>query len=156
MVGWGGGVSSNHVSKRAVCKNTLSKMLYIIFRERRELRNLRDTPQAFIQDPLIAPYTLSRMTEVEVTSEMTTVPTTNMNGPASGLSQYTWNETPTVSQEHYGNSVNIENATHVPPGIRSLSVSRRNQPLAEHTAANNATWSYCRCAFLLFAALIIT
>jgi hypothetical protein len=29
MIGLGGGVSPNHVSKRAGCKNTLSKMLCV-------------------------------------------------------------------------------------------------------------------------------
>jgi hypothetical protein len=103
---------------------------------------------------------MSKMTEVVVKSEAAYAARRSRNFSANRLSQHGWNEPLAPTSDYYGNSVNIESATHVPVnGMAYRPSPKPNQLHSQHTAvseAHDAAWSYCRCALLFFIALIIT
>jgi hypothetical protein len=143
---------------------TITFAIYIytgaeIFRKRRELRAFAHTPQV-LQNPLIGPFTMSKMTEVEVKSEVVADlrGSTHVSGGEDQIPHYSsWAE---ATQDPFGNTVSIESATAVPVnGMAYQPPSRPNQLHSQHTAvseAHDAAWSYCRCAILFFIALLVT
>ena len=141
-----------------------------IFARRRQLRNFSsaasDAPFPVIQNPFLSPFVSVKTTEVRVTSEPTPVPV-----DARSMNSFVLNDSGRIVSSHGAPdySVRVEGG-HPPEGPRPKSahnphvsvdttirgadsLSRQHKAAVE---ANKAAISYCKCALLFFASLLIT
>ncbi|KAF7510679.1 hypothetical protein GJ744_006045 [Endocarpon pusillum] len=140
-----------------------------IFAKRRQLRNFAnaasDVAFPVIQNPFISPFVSVKTTEIRITSELADLP-----GKNGGTHCFALNERgriiSTQSFNPYSVSVGAAPGTDI-TSPQSAPFPRSSNPMglgADKNAsqikaameANKAAFSYCKCALLFFASLLIT
>jgi hypothetical protein len=140
-----------------------------IFAKRRQLRNFAhaasDAAFPVIQNPFISPFVSVKTTEIQITSELASLP-----GKNESTNSFSLNESGRIvsSQSFDPYSVSIAagatsevtspQSSTFPRSSASMrwgpdKTSRQRKAAME---ANKAAFSYCKCALLFFASLLIT
>jgi hypothetical protein len=140
-----------------------------IFAKRRQLRNFAhaasDAAFPVIQNPFISPFVSVKTTEIHVTSELANLPGRNPSTHSFALNE-SGRIVSTQSLTPYSVSIGAGPTTEVTSPQSSTfprsSASMRFGPdkstkqLKAAMEANKAAFSYCKCALLFFASLLIT
>ncbi len=140
-----------------------------IFAKRRQLRNFTnaasDAAFPVIQNPFISPFVSVKTTEIRITSELAELPDKNGSTPSFGLNER-GRIISTQSFKPYSVSIGATPVTEITSSqsataLRSSSSMRfgadkNARQLNAAMEANKAAFSYCKCALLFFASLLIT
>jgi hypothetical protein len=125
-----------------------------IFQKRRQLRSFAATPPYPI---LENPFVSCKTTEVKITSELADLPNLNPSQISFRMDSHGRTHS-TQGYDQY--SITIETTSKPSPGrVTASSASSRDTTYHHRVAAmeaNNAAWSYTKCALLFFVSLLVT
>lgn len=140
-----------------------------IFAKRRQLRRFSnaasDAAFPVIQNPFLSPFVSVKTTEIRVTSELADLPAKNLS-----TNSFVLNENGRIVSGQSFDPYTVSIASNPTADLTSLQASslprsstsmgfgsdRAAKQRRAAMEANKAAFSYCKCAFLFFASLLIT